>query len=148
MVTLTDLCFTTHMRSLGEARDPMRKILGPEAGARLKTIWGLDAEGEIQGAWRDIGLPRLWCMIGMPFSFFGRGRKIKDAQRNVGNFALCRFHSTHVALRTFLPVYELIRTHLFRVSADNMGNFFSTEIKAIEEGLFDEKRYSLETPLE
>ncbi|KAH9990774.1 hypothetical protein BJV77DRAFT_963198 [Russula vinacea] len=26
---------------LGEARDPMRKILGPEAGARLKQIWGL-----------------------------------------------------------------------------------------------------------
>jgi len=75
MVTLTDLCFTTHMRSLGEARDPMRKILGPEAGARLKTIWGLDAEGEIQGAWRDIGLPRLWCMIGMPSSYFGRGKK-------------------------------------------------------------------------
>lgn len=85
---------------LGEARDPMRKILGPEAGARLKPIWGLDAEGEIQGAWRDIGLPRLWCMI--------------------GNFALCRFHSTHIAL----------------------------QIKAIEEGLFDEKRYSLETPSE
>jgi hypothetical protein len=38
----------------------MRKILGPEVGARLKTIiWGLDAEGEINGAWRDIGLPRL-----------------------------------------------------------------------------------------
>ena len=28
--------------------------------------------------------------------------------------------------------------------ADNM----TTEIKAIEEGLFDEKRYSLETPLD
>jgi hypothetical protein len=60
--------FTTHICSLGEARDPIRKILGPEAGARLKPIWGLDAEGEIQGAWRNMGLPRLWCMIGKPFS--------------------------------------------------------------------------------
>jgi len=59
----------THIHSLGEARDPMRKILGPEAAAHLKPIWGLDAEGEIRGAWRDIGLPRLWCMIGKPISF-------------------------------------------------------------------------------
>ncbi|KAI0298791.1 FAD/NAD(P)-binding domain-containing protein [Multifurca ochricompacta] len=80
----------------GDARDPIRKILGPEAGARLKPIWGLDSEGEIRGAWRDLGIPRAWCMM--------------------GNFALCRFHSKHLAL----------------------------QIKAIEEGLFDEKRYSLE----
>ncbi|KAI0271306.1 FAD/NAD(P)-binding domain-containing protein [Gloeopeniophorella convolvens] len=81
----------------GDARDPLRKVLGPETGARLKTIWGLDAEGEIRGAWRDMGIPRLWVMM--------------------GNLALCRFHSTHLAL----------------------------QIKAIEEGLFDEKRYSLES---
>jgi len=84
----------------GDARDPMRSILGPELGARLKPIWGLDPEGEIKGAWRDIGIPRAWCMM--------------------GNFALCRFHSTHIAL----------------------------QIKAIEEGIFDEKRYSLETTFE
>ncbi len=64
MVTIMGSWFTARTHSLGESRDPMRKILGPEAGARLKPIWGLDAEGEIQGAWRDIGLPRLWCMIG------------------------------------------------------------------------------------
>jgi len=69
VTVMMDSWFTTHICSLGEARDPMRKILGPEAGARLKPIWGLDAEGEIQGAWRDIGLPRLWCMIGEPFLF-------------------------------------------------------------------------------
>ena len=42
----------------------MRSILGPELGARLKPIWGLDSEGEIKGAWRDIGVPRAWCMMG------------------------------------------------------------------------------------
>lgn len=42
----------------------MRSILGPELGARLKPIWGLDPEGEIKGAWRDIGVPRAWCMMG------------------------------------------------------------------------------------
>jgi len=84
----------------GDARTPLRNILGPELGARLKPIWGLDPEGEIQSAWRDLGIPRAWCMT--------------------GNFALCRFHSKHIAL----------------------------QIKAIEEGIFDEKRYSLQTPLE
>ena len=104
----------------------MRKILGPEAGARLKPIWGLDAEGEIQGVWRDIGLPRLWCMMGEPFSFLGEKKKTDDSQRNVGNFALCRFHSSHIALRTFLS-NELIRTHLFRVPANHVALFFSQQ---------------------
>jgi hypothetical protein len=67
--------FTAHKHSLGEARDPMRKILGPEAGARIKPIWGLDAEGEINGAWRDLGLPHLWCMIGKLLLFFERKKK-------------------------------------------------------------------------
>ncbi|KAI0294206.1 hypothetical protein BC826DRAFT_1012963 [Russula brevipes] len=65
----------------GDARTPLRNILGPELGARLKPIWGLDPEGEIQSAWRDLGIPRAWCMT--------------------GNFALCRFHSKHIALRAF-----------------------------------------------
>ena len=56
--------------------------------------------------------------------FFGGGKN-NNAQRNVGNFALCRFHSTHIALRTFLSD-ELIRTHLFRIPADNM-TFFSLQ---------------------
>ena len=89
---------TTH--SLGEARDPMRKILGPEAGARLKPIWGLDAEGEIRGAWRDIGLPRLWCMVGTYLSCFEGSGEILNP--NTGNFALCRYHSKHIALRALL----------------------------------------------
>src|SRR5258708_8006198 len=71
--------FMAHARSLGEARDPMRKILGPEVGARLKPIWGLDEEGEIRGAWRDIGVPHLWCMIGMLF-FFSLSRERRKAR--------------------------------------------------------------------
>jgi len=48
----------------------MRSIIGPELGARLKPIWGLDSEGEIKGAWRDIGVPRAWCMMGERIVFF------------------------------------------------------------------------------
>ena len=56
----------------------MRKILGPEVGARLKPIWGLDPEGEIQGVWRDVGIPRVWCMMGESSLFScieGMGRR-------------------------------------------------------------------------
>ena len=53
--------------SLGDPRVPIREILGPEVGARLKPIWGLDPEGEIQGVWRDVGIPRVWCMMGKNF---------------------------------------------------------------------------------
>ena len=47
----------------------MREILGSEVGARLKPIWGLDPEGETNGLSRDVGVPRLWCMMGKRFLF-------------------------------------------------------------------------------
>ena len=53
----------------------MRRILGPEAGARLKPVWGLDAEGEIRGLWRDLGIPRAWFMMGTVTSFLPQRNK-------------------------------------------------------------------------
>ena len=84
----------------------MRGILGPEVGARLKPIWGLDAEGEIRGAWRDVGIPRVWYMMGE--SYLSPRKRSESrlpgrARSAAGNFALCRFHSKHLALREFLP---------------------------------------------
>ncbi|KAF5378871.1 hypothetical protein D9615_006928 [Tricholomella constricta] len=79
---------------LGDPRAHVRKVCGEEVEAKLKPFWGLDPEGEINGVWRDLGMKGLWSMM--------------------GNLALCRFHSKHVAL----------------------------QIKAIQEGVFGE-RYSL-----
>ncbi|KAF9448282.1 FAD/NAD(P)-binding domain-containing protein [Macrolepiota fuliginosa MF-IS2] len=78
---------------LGDSRDVFRNVCGDEIAEKVKRIWGLNSEGEIYGAWRDVGVPNLWYMM--------------------GNLALCRFHSKHVAL----------------------------QIKATEEGLFG-RRYS------
>jgi len=79
---------------IGDPRDEYKKIIGEELGSRVKQIWGLDSSGEPNGAWREIGIDNLWCMM--------------------GNLAMCRYHSRHVAL----------------------------QIKAMKEGLFT-GRYSL-----
>jgi len=63
----------------GDAREPIRKICGDEIGDKCGRIWGLNEEREINGVWRDLGVPNLWSMM--------------------GNLALCRFHSKHVALQ-------------------------------------------------
>ncbi|KAF8882841.1 hypothetical protein BD779DRAFT_1612399 [Infundibulicybe gibba] len=71
-----------------DAREGIRKICGDDVHSKCKPIWGLNEEGEIRGVWRELGVPGLWTMM--------------------GNLALCRFHSKHLAL----------------------------QIKAIEEGVF------------
>ncbi|KXN92801.1 putative indole-3-pyruvate monooxygenase YUCCA4 [Leucoagaricus sp. SymC.cos] len=48
----------------GDLRSPIYSICGRDVGNRCKPIWGLDSEGEIQGCWRDLGVPRLWYMTG------------------------------------------------------------------------------------
>ncbi|KAF7378296.1 Flavin-containing monooxygenase [Mycena sanguinolenta] len=64
---------------LGDARNGVRKVCGDAVGDKCKPIWGLNDEGEINGAWRDLGVPGLWYMT--------------------GSLALSRFHSKHVALQ-------------------------------------------------
>ena len=64
-----------------DARGPIRDIIGEEEGAKVTPIWGLNAEGELRSAWREIGIPNLWYMM--------------------GNFAWCRFFSKHLALRKY-----------------------------------------------
>ncbi|KAF9459685.1 hypothetical protein BDZ94DRAFT_1380914 [Collybia nuda] len=80
---------------LGDNHSHIRNVCGEEVVKRCSKIWGLNKEGELNGAWRDMGVKGLWYMM--------------------GNLALCRFHSKHVAL----------------------------QIKAIEEGIFNGERYSV-----
>ncbi|KAL0956661.1 hypothetical protein HGRIS_002793 [Hohenbuehelia grisea] len=79
---------------LGDARRVMHNVCGDEVANKVSRLWGLNEEGEINGAWRDVSVPGMWFMM--------------------GNLALCRFHSKHLAL----------------------------QIKAIEEGVFG-TRYTL-----
>ncbi|KAA1476298.1 FAD/NAD-P-binding domain-containing protein [Dentipellis sp. KUC8613] len=60
-------------------REPIQKICGDAVMQALKPVWGLDAEGELNSAWRDTGVEGLYVMM--------------------GNLSLCRFHSKHLALQ-------------------------------------------------
>ena len=49
----------------GDARNPIRDILGEEAGKKLAPIWGLDDEGELRSCWKETTLPNTWLMMGI-----------------------------------------------------------------------------------
>ncbi|CAK5275373.1 unnamed protein product [Mycena citricolor] len=55
---------------VGNVRDNIRRVCGDIVADRCKPIWGLDAEGEVRGCWRDLG-----------------------------NLAYSRFYSKHLALQ-------------------------------------------------
>ncbi|KAL8281487.1 hypothetical protein RQP46_006171 [Phenoliferia psychrophenolica] len=63
----------------GSANESLKTLLGDDVGSQLKNVWGLDAEGELTGAWRFLGVRNLWAMV--------------------GTFGWARFHSKIVAAR-------------------------------------------------
>ncbi|EPQ61345.1 FAD/NAD P-binding domain-containing protein [Gloeophyllum trabeum ATCC 11539] len=62
-----------------DARDAVIRVLGSDYKEKLKPLWGLGKDGELNGVWRDFGVPNLWYLM--------------------GNLAVCRFYSKHMALR-------------------------------------------------
>lgn len=44
--------------------DSVRRTLGDQVASRCKPIWGMDKEGELNGAWRSTGVPNFWIMVG------------------------------------------------------------------------------------
>ncbi|PCH39755.1 FAD/NAD(P)-binding domain-containing protein [Wolfiporia cocos MD-104 SS10] len=49
---------------VGDTRNSIRSVCGDAVAEACNPIWGLDQEGEIQGVWRDLGVPGLWYMMG------------------------------------------------------------------------------------
>jgi hypothetical protein len=45
-------------------QDSVRETLGPKYAAKLKRIWGLDAEVEVNGIYRDCGIPNDYYVVG------------------------------------------------------------------------------------
>ncbi|KAG6860938.1 hypothetical protein C0995_005768 [Termitomyces sp. Mi166 len=48
---------------LSDLRSEIRKIVGEEVFKKVKPVWGLDPEGEMNGVWRDLGAKGLWSML-------------------------------------------------------------------------------------
>ncbi|KAG2073998.1 FAD/NAD(P)-binding domain-containing protein [Suillus decipiens] len=63
----------------GDICDFMREVCGDEIASKIPRVWGLDEEGQTAGVWRYCGHDGLWFAI--------------------GDFALSRFHSLHLALQ-------------------------------------------------
>ena len=78
-------------------RGPIRNIIGEDPNSPLTPVWGLNYEGELRTAWREVGVPNVWYMMG----------QCDDAAvmcsllipLYAGNLAWARFFSKHVALR-------------------------------------------------
>lgn len=55
-----------------DVKEPLLSILGPDVGSRVKRVWGLDKEGELNGVWRDMGVDGLWVMVSKEFVLLSR----------------------------------------------------------------------------
>ncbi|KAJ4485257.1 hypothetical protein J3R30DRAFT_3730510 [Lentinula aciculospora] len=67
----------------GSARSVIRKVCGDDIGNKCIDVWGFNAEGEMGGSWRDMGVPGLWQLFygSITFQVFGpsnqsNGRKL------------------------------------------------------------------------
>ena len=70
----------------------------PEIAARIKPVWGLDDECEMNSAWRDCGVENLWITLGTCLSYLFEGRRVLT-DLLPGNIATVRSLSIPLALR-------------------------------------------------
>ena len=69
----------------GDVKELVGSLAGPDVAKDLNRVWGLNNEGELNSVWRWCGVPRMYFMM--------------------GNLALCRFHSKHLALRKWTILF-------------------------------------------
>ena len=56
-------------QSLTDADYGIRRICRDEVADKCKPLWGMDEEGEINGCWKDMGVPGLWYIMDMLLLF-------------------------------------------------------------------------------
>ena len=45
-------------------RDTICGVCEPEIAAKIKPVWGLDDECEMNSVWRDSGVENMWIILG------------------------------------------------------------------------------------
>ncbi|OJA14210.1 hypothetical protein AZE42_11318, partial [Rhizopogon vesiculosus] len=97
------------------ARTSYRELLPESLHDKVRPIWGLDAEGELNGAWREVGVRDK------------EGEALNGIWSMMGSLGLCRFHSKHLALRGALffssPGVGLMSEMQFRNQSVRRGGF-------------------------
>ena len=53
-----------NIKRLSDTREGVRKVCGNEVADKIKPLWGLNEEGEINGCYRDLGFQGLWYIMG------------------------------------------------------------------------------------
>ena len=61
----------TPYASYESVRDSIVGLCEPEIAERIKPVWGLDDECEMNSAWRDCGVENLWFMLGTRLFYSG-----------------------------------------------------------------------------
>ena len=100
-------------------QESIKKLCAPEISEKIKPVWGLDGEYELNSVWRDCGVDKMWILFGMieipPNQDHTLNFDLLGSHAKTGNIGNSRYHSSFVAL----------------------------QIKAMKEGIFTGERYSL-----
>jgi len=84
--------------SYESVRDTICRLCEPEIAARIKLVWGLDDECEVNSAWRDCGVENLWITLGTCLFYSVEGRRVPTGLLP-GSIADARSLSIPLALR-------------------------------------------------
>lgn len=90
--------------SYGSLRDTICALCEPEIATKIKPVWGVDDECEMNSAWRDCGVENLWIMLGTCLSRSAGGGKAVLTGLLLGNISGARSQSIPLALRESLKM--------------------------------------------
>lgn len=82
--------------SYGSLRDQICDLLVPEIAVKIKPVWGLDGECELNSVWRDCGVENLWVTLGTHPS---NSMSTMLTNPLLGSIAAARLQSIPLALR-------------------------------------------------
>ena len=91
---------TSYTRYEG-VRDTIGGLCEPEIAAKIKPVWGLDDECEMNSAWRDCGVENLWITLGIYLFHPADLRAGVLRHLLIGNISVARSSSIPLALREF-----------------------------------------------
>ena len=109
----------------------IKRLVGDELASKVSPIWNLNEEGEQNGAWRWLGVPNLWFMMGMLSILRGSRQGLTPRCRQPGD--------VQIPLETPCAPYVVQPSLCWLVLCSQI----CAEIKAIQEGVYG-KRYAPE----